>query len=516
MKKRLFFLLFWLIHSFVFAQGANATLNFNQTNLQTNSDTFNCVGLYTYLSVSVSPADHPYQVTLLKDGQVFEQNTFLPDVLQIPEVFSLDSLIYAGNYELTIITSLNDTIEESFSFYNPEPLAFDYTTQSPVSCEEFGEIAIHSISGGYSPYNIGTINSSGIFDTSYASSLYQSSFLIDSVNPGFYSITLQDSLGCLLTLGTANPITINQANPLTITSVSQDDSLIVCVEGGLLPYNFVLNSSDTITTTDGCMAYALCPGNYNVYVFDAVTSTQCADSAEAIIPNLLGAINQETSTMIVESGGVRPFSYSWRLNGDLLDGFTDSVYTDGLCPGSYTCRILDRFGCLFSFDINIDELQSNMVDEVDCFEEDFSSLDASMSGGTPPYQYLWNTGEVTEIIENLSPQLYTLNVTDNNGCEFYDDIQVPALLDSCLFNAFSPNGDQINDTWFINNSFLFEDTKVIIYNRWGAKVYESEGYPVPWDGKNRNGNYVKEGVYFYAIVLKNGNEKLRGSLSVFY
>lgn len=514
MKKRLLILCFWLFQSFIFAQ-TSLTLDFNQSNLVNNTDTFKCLNLYTILTVSVFPPDTPYQVTLLKDSLVYEQNMFSSNVSQTPAIFSLDSLIYAGEYELTVITSLNDTIKENFSFYDPIALSYDYSVQNPQSCEEFGEILISNISGGYPPYNLGTINSNDGFDTIYVSNLFQDTFTIDSVNPGFYSISLQDSNGCLLTIGNTNPITVEQPNPLSISSIIQQDSIFVYVGGGLPPYGFILNA-DTTIISDTCMSYALCPGTYDLYVFDAVTSTQCADSSQVTIPTLEGFINQETSTMVVESGGVRPFSYSWKLNNVILDGFTDSVYYDGLCPGNYTCSILDRFGCLFSFDLAIEELSSNMIDEVDCFEEDFNSLEALISGGTPPYQYLWSTGEVTENIENLNPQLYTLNVTDNNGCLFYDEIQVPALLDSCLYNAFSPNGDQINDTWDINTSFLYDDTKVIIYNRWGSKVFQSEGYELAWDGKNSHGNYVKEGVYFYAIILKNGHEKLRGTLSVFY
>ena len=517
MKKRLLILFLCFLQSLGFAQTAALSLSFNQSNLIASTDTFTCAGLYTYISVSVSTGDYPYQVILTKDGQDFEVNTFPPDVIQTPEVFSMDSLLYAGDYDLMVITSVNDTIEESFSFFDPDSLSFEFSTQNPESCEEFGKITIHSISGGYTPYNIGTINSNGVFDTSYYSNLYADSYTIDSVNNGLYSISIQDSLGCIFTLGNNYPITIFQASdPLNIASVSQEDSLIICVNGGLAPYGFVLNSNDTIITNSSCVAYALCPGNYEVFVFDAVSSTQCADSVEVSIANVVGAIDQETSTMLVESGGVRPFSYSWKLNGELQDGQTDSIYSDGLCPGDYVCTILDMFGCLFSFDISIDELSSDLLDEVDCFDEDFSSLDASVSGGTPPYQYLWNTGEVTEIIEDLSPQLYTLNVTDNNGCELTDQLEVPVLIDSCLYNAFSPNGDQINDTWNINNSFLYNDTRVVVYNRWGAKVFDSEGYQLAWNGKNSQGNYVKEGVYFYSIILKNGHEKLRGTISVFY
>ena len=121
-----------------------------------------------------------------------------------------------------------------------------------------------------------------------------------------------------------------------------------------------------------------------------------------------------------------------------------------------------------------------------------------------------------EVLTNMLKNGVNIELTDNNGCKLVDEIEVPVLKDSCLFNAFSPNGDFINDTWEVNPSFIYENSKVIIYNRWGVKVYESDGFSYSWDGKNFSGKLVKEGVYFYSIILKNGHDKIKGSLSVFY
>ena len=84
-----------------------------------------------------------------------------------------------------------------------------------------------------------------------------------------------------------------------------------------------------------------------------------------------------------------------------------------------------------------------------------------------------------------------------------------------MFNAFSPNGDLINDIWKINSSFLYENSEVMIYNRWGKQIFHSLGYKNGWDGLNSFQNEVAEGVYFYVIDLKNGSKQLKGSVSVF-
>ena len=72
------------------------------------------------------------------------------------------------------------------------------------------------------------------------------------------------------------------------------------------------------------------------------------------------------------------------------------------------------------------------------------------------------------------------------------------------------------DQLSVPESNAHENTEVVIYNRWGAKVYQSLGYKQAWDGRNFAGDLVKEGVYFYSIILKNGHDNIKGSVSVFY
>jgi gliding motility-associated-like protein len=80
-------------------------------------------------------------------------------------------------------------------------------------------------------------------------------------------------------------------------------------------------------------------------------------------------------------------------------------------------------------------------------------------------------------------------------------------------NAFSPNGDGINDTWIITNLVDYQNNTVEIFNRYGQRVFYSLGYAVPWNG-TYNGNPVPTGVYYYIIDLKNGFGKLTGSITV--
>ncbi|MGZ3777418.1 MAG: T9SS type B sorting domain-containing protein [Mucilaginibacter sp.] len=76
-------------------------------------------------------------------------------------------------------------------------------------------------------------------------------------------------------------------------------------------------------------------------------------------------------------------------------------------------------------------------------------------------------------------------------------------------NAFTPNGDGINDLWTIQKLSDFPQCLVSIYTRYGNLVYQSRGYAKPWDGTS-NGSQVPTGIYYYVI---NPNQSGFGLLS---
>ncbi|MDC3050597.1 gliding motility-associated C-terminal domain-containing protein, partial [Flavobacteriales bacterium] len=66
------------------------------------------------------------------------------------------------------------------------------------------------------------------------------------------------------------------------------------------------------------------------------------------------------------------------------------------------------------------------------------------------------------------------------------------------YNAFSPNGDNIND-YFSFENYGISDLNAIFYNRWGDKIYEMNSPTDSWNGVSMNGLEVPEGVYFYVL-----------------
>jgi gliding motility-associated-like protein len=138
----------------------------------------------------------------------------------------------------------------------------------------------------------------------------------------------------------------------------------------------------------------------------------------------------------------------------------------------------------------------------------------------PNSTYLWSPAtaidNTTILTPNVSPVnniTYRLTVTSSNGCTASDDVMVTVLKEVKVPNAFSPNGDGINDTWNILFLESYPGAIVEVYNRYGQLVYRSTGYNTPWDGRY-NGTPLPFGTYYWIINPKNGRAAITGSVTI--
>lgn len=123
-----------------------------------------------------------------------------------------------------------------------------------------------------------------------------------------------------------------------------------------------------------------------------------------------------------------------------------------------------------------------------------------------------------DLVTNFNPpqsSTYTLHAESIHGCgKATDDVFIEVYPKIIIPNAFSPNGDGINDTWIVEPLDFFEESVTTVYNRYGQLVFQSKGYSRPWDG-TRNGKPVPVGTYYYVIDLKTNNEPpIAGSILI--
>jgi gliding motility-associated-like protein len=113
----------------------------------------------------------------------------------------------------------------------------------------------------------------------------------------------------------------------------------------------------------------------------------------------------------------------------------------------------------------------------------------------------------------IADQWYRLLVTAENGCKGEDSVFVKVLPALAIPNAFSPNGDGINDRWLIAGLDSYPECEVMIFDRYGQVVHRQAGYNKPWDG-SKNGKPVSVGTYYYLIRPGSGAKPVQGSITL--
>ncbi len=133
--------------------------------------------------------------------------------------------------------------------------------------------------------------------------------------------------------------------------------------------------------------------------------------------------------------------------------------------------------------------------------------------------YSWNgtalnetTGEtVTANPTEEGQEEYIVETTINN-CIYTDEVTVQILPAIVPYNAFTPNGDGINDTWEIRNINQWRNAQINVYSRWGTRVFQATNYNNDWNGEN-----LPAATYYYTIELNPidfNAEPITGSVTI--
>lgn len=128
----------------------------------------------------------------------------------------------------------------------------------------------------------------------------------------------------------------------------------------------------------------------------------------------------------------------------------------------------------------------------------------SMSTGADFHD--WDFGDGNSSTDSVTSNQYEetgtfdviLLVTTKHGCTDTISLSVEVIEDDLTFpNVFTPNGDGYNDRFVIENLETYLFSNIMIYNRWGKKIYEKDNYQNDWDGEG-----AADGVYYYVLTYK--------------
>eukprot|EP01037_Dinobryon_pediforme_P017342 gene17342-17533_t len=186
-------------------------------------------------------------------------------------------------------------------------------------------------------------------------------------------------------------------------------------------------------------------------------------------------------------------------------------------PGNYMATVTSAAGCVADTIINVRFLPDPVLNLKDTSVCIYTAQTITLIAPVGFSAYQWNDGvSAAQTFQVRTPQTVSLTVTDANGCQATQQIMVSAQCpDVHIPNTFTPNGDGINDLWDIAGLEADHSALVKVYNRYGTLLYESKGYPTPWNGE-MNGKKLPAGVYYYIVNAKNNKQKYSGSLTIIY
>lgn len=404
----------------------------------------------------------------------------------------------AGWHFVTVTSQEGCIITDSILINEP--------TQLVASIDAFNDVTCFGGSDGGA--TAGGLGGTAPYTYSWNTTPVQTTASVTNLPFGSYTVTVTDSNGCT---ATAN-VNINQPPALAATVGNIDaycsldqGSVWVNPTNGTAPYTYVWDSATVaIGTTD--TINNLYPGTYNVTVTD---SNGCKFNGTATINALPGGTaNISTSTNVscnggndgtatVSVGGAFPgFTYLWDANA----GNQTTNPATGLAAGNYSVTVTDTLGCVMTTNVTITEptplnLAFNPNDNV-CPDSCNATITASVAGGVFPYSFSWNDPglQITGTATGLCSGMYTVIVTDSNGCIISDSALVTEPPAMVIGNNVTPANCNQSDG---------AASAFVIANGVAPFTYQWDDGVNPL-GTGQNLNNVPAGTYYVTVTDSNG------------
>jgi gliding motility-associated-like protein len=192
----------------------------------------------------------------------------------------------------------------------------------------------------------------------------------------------------------------------------------------------------------------------------------------------------------------------------------NTAFINGLTSGSYSVTVTNDDNCEDITTVFVgqgDPIVISVIDSVgsEC-EEANGSLTVQATGGNGGFEYGWEGNIQGPTLSEIDAGSYTVYVMDANDCNASQvvDLGCSPLIEIIVPQFLSPNNDDLNETWIIQNLEFYPDNKVTVYNRWGNVVYEAEPYNNDWNGhyKGTKAESLPAATYFYVIDTKKKSQ----------
>lgn len=334
--------------------------------------------------------------------------------------------------------------------------------------------------------------------------LKNTSIFIDDLNPAYAGLIGQGRLNAAAAVEMAKDFDKMFLNATSFSACTANSGQIdIDIVGGNAPFTTVWSNGATdLNLTD------LAGGDYTVTITDAagcskdttitiadVTPTVFVADVQHVACN--GSANGAIDITIIE--GTPGYTFEWET------GHTTEDLT-GLTAGTYRLKITNGNGCSVWGSFNVMEAQAltATLDVVQPTASTDGDIDLTVEGGTAPYSYTWNTGDVSEDLFGVPAGYYQVTVIDANGCDVMVDQTIQNIStasvnnpESVNINVFpNPTSDYATVTWDNN-----EVTKLTVVNANG-QVVESVDVDLQNNYTTQN---LNAGMYFINLTDNNNN-----------
>lgn len=342
--------------------------------------------------------------------------------------------------------------------------------------------------------------------------------------PGIISLQVTDTAGC----SAFDTLYVSQS----FINVALQNDTGFC-DGGIVNLNagsgfsgveWMLNG--TVISTSSAIT-ADTTGNYIVTVTNAEGCTAADSVMITEFPLPLIQTNNDTSLCEGDSINLNvsgAINYSWSPSTFLNDPGIANPYSLPLSDITYTVTGTDSNGCSAIDQVSLIVSSVPVADftfstSVTCEGITLATENNSVNSNAWHWDFGDNTTSNDENPVHLYQQLQNQSVqliAFNNGCPdtmMIDGISFDFPLFDSTPNIITPNGDQINDCFKIQNTQYFNGCfNLKVFNRWGSSLFETNDPLKCWEGKSNEGNDVPDGTYFY--LLRIGTGERNGTIQV--
>ncbi len=391
------------------------------------------------LTINVTGATAPYSIST-DGGLSFSSEQALP-------IFVVEDLL-AGSYDVIVMDAngCTATFDNPLVINENTPISLDAGVSHATTNDGIEGNIYMCLNGGVSPYSVSVSPNTGVLSQGMPDADCSDAFNLAGVEAGVYDITVTDNLGCEETfqvevLHPTCPTFEMIDTVLTTVSCYGDNngSIEINVQGGDAPYTYMLSGIESFTTFDPSYTFVgLDNGEYILSVTDdggcvipfptpiTLEEPEALFSIVTVIPPCVGEDNG--IICLTPANGTAPYSYNV-LNEDdeqmtVKIGSNDECggdfYIDEeVSAGTYFIELIDANGCKAHSITTVSETSVSVVtlnNTADCTGAAVGHLEVVGAGGTMPYEYLWNNGETTTVLDGLENGSYMVTVTDARGC----------------------------------------------------------------------------------------------------